>query len=687
MNVLIYKSLLKSLGDLSGSEVKRTTEFMLKFQDNPTQPGVSLERVTKAKSDNLWSARISRDLRAVIYKEGDTWALLHAGHHDDAYNWAQNRKVELNNKTGALQIVEVTESAEAILSDRQFWQANQIGLFDSHEDDYLLSLGLPPSWLPVTRKLLTEEDLLKIIEKLPEEVSERLLQVALGELVTPPLPKINASPLENEDTQRRFVTVKSQAELEKILKAPLATWIGFLHPSQKRLATGNFNGPVKVTGSAGTGKTVVALHRARHLARKGKRVLLTTFVTTLCDNLTRNLKLLCTEAELDNIVVATVAKQAGDILKQAGQRYEIINDEEIKDLIDSFSSDSCPLTGLELWQEWQFVIQPNGVSHWDEYRSVSRSGRGKGLGVRDRKNVWQIFEQVLHSLDTQHKLDWSHYFRRATIAIESGRLDSPFDAVIVDEVQDLRPQELKFLSALAGRKGEEFMMVGDGNQRIYQGRFSFKSLGINIQGRSNILKVNYRTTEQIRRFADNLIAISSDDLNGGQESRKGTISLLQGPHPILQGFSGPEEEAKFVTAEVQKLTARGLHADEIGIFARTKYLFKDLKTHLTAAGIPVVLLDNQSAGSAKAVHVGSMHRSKGLEFKAVFAIQVSAQNLPLTQAVNAETDKRAKQESIERERHLLYVTATRARDFTYISWSGQPSRFIEDMSEKSQFNN
>jgi mRNA-degrading endonuclease RelE of RelBE toxin-antitoxin system len=273
MNVLIYKSLLKSLGDLSGSEVKRATEFMIKFQDNPDQPGASLERVTRSKSDNLWSARISRDLRAIIYKEGDTWALLHAGHHDDAYSWAENRKVELNNKTGALQIVEVTESVEATLPDRKSWQADQAGLFDAHDDDYLLSLGLPPSWLPVTRKLLTEEDLLKIIEKLPEEVSERLLQVAVGELVAPPLPKVNASPLENEDTQRRFVTVKSQAELEKILKAPLATWIGFLHPSQKRLATGNFNGPVKVTGSAGTGKTVVALHRARHLARKGKRIL------------------------------------------------------------------------------------------------------------------------------------------------------------------------------------------------------------------------------------------------------------------------------------------------------------------------------------------------------------------------------------------------------------------------------
>lgn len=246
----------------------------------------------------------------------------------------------------------------------------------------------------------------------------------------------------------------------------------------------------------------------------------------------------------------------------------------------------------------------------------------------------------------------------------------------IRQVLILCPAALRNLSALAGEKGKEFMMVGDANQRIYQGRFSFKSLGINIQGRSHILKVNYRTTEQIRCFANNLITEASDDLNGGRESRKGTVSLLQGPRPTLKDFSSPEKEAKFVASEVQKLMNRGLHADEIGVFARTKYLFKPLKDKLKASEIPFVLLDSQNAGSSEAVHIGSMHRSKGLEFKAVFAIQVSADSLPLAQALNNVTDKRAVQDSLDRERHLLYVTATRARDFAYISWTGQPSQFI-----------
>ncbi|EKU96554.1 DNA/RNA helicase, superfamily I [Leptolyngbya sp. PCC 7375] len=679
MNVLIYKSLLKSLAMLSGTEVKRATDFMLKFQDNPAQPGASLERVTKTKTDNLWSARISKELRAIIYKEGDTWALLHAGHHDDAYAWARNRKVELNNKTGALQIVEVTESIETALPDRQSWQAHQIGLFDSHADDYLLTLGLPPSWLPIIRKLLTEDDLLKIIEKLPEEVSERLLQLATGELVTPPLPKASISLIDNEDTQRRFITVKNQSELEKMIQAPLATWIGFLHPSQKRLSTGNFKGPVKVTGSAGTGKTVVALHRARHLARQGKQVLLTTFVTTLCDNLIHNLKLLCTDDELANITVSSVAKQAGSILRQANQRYEIINDNEIQELIDSYYPSDCPLDRSELWKEWQFIIQPHGITTWDEYRSISRRGRGKALGIRDRNRVWQVFEPIFNQLAHHQKTTWGNYFKQATTVLSAGTIQSSYDAVIVDEVQDLRPQELKFLSTLSGNQPNSFMMVGDGGQRIYQSKFSLKSLGINVQGRSHILKINYRTTEQIRRFADRINASTSDDLNGDRESRKGTISLLKGPKPNLQAFDTPTEETTFIVTQIKTLLEQGLLPSEIGIFARTHKLLKPLQQSLHTTDIPWNWLEDNNTDQENTISLGTMHRAKGLEFKAVFAIQVSNDALPLSQALAQANDPIAQEEVTERERNLLYVTITRARDFAYISWHDQASQFLEDV--------
>ncbi|WP_204150620.1 3'-5' exonuclease [Leptolyngbya sp. CCY15150] len=673
MNVLICKSLFQSLVSLSGTEVKRANDFILKFQDNPAQPSLSLERITKTKNDNLWSARITQDLRAVIYKDGDTWALLHAGHHDAAYHWASNRNVELNNKTGALQIVEVVESVEEIVPRRESWQ---VGLFDAFEDDYLLSLGVPNDWLPVLRQLITADDLLNIIERLPEEVSERLLQLASGELVAPPVTPTSKAVAENADTQRRFITVKSQGELEKMLQAPLATWIGFLHPSQRRLVIGHFNGPVKVTGSAGTGKTVVALHRARHLARQGKKVLLTTFVNTLCDNLKHNLQLLCTPEELDNITVTSVASQASSVLGKAKQGCRAISDSDVKPLLELYRLPSCPLDIASIWQEWRLVIQPHGILTWDEYRSVSRKGRGTSLTVRDRRQVWQVLEKVLAHLDHEHKADWGHYFRQASDVLVAGLVNQGYDAVIVDEVQDLRPQELRFLATLAGDGPNRFMMVGDGGQRIYQGKFSLKSLGINVQGRSRTLKINYRTTEQIRRFADRITDLESDDLDGSRETRKGTVSLLQGPEPILTAFDSSEQQAQFVAKEVLNLTERGLLLSEIGIFARTRYLLSPVQEHLQSLQIPYTHLNSQDNESDLGVRLGTMHRAKGLEFKAVFAIDLSDNILPLPKALLEASDDEVKAESIELERHLLYVTITRARDFVYLCWQGNPTQFL-----------
>ena len=364
MVVLLGKSLMTSLSKLNANDTKRVTDFIDKFYDNPAHPSISLERVTKAKNDNLWSARINQGLRAIVYKDGDTWALLYAGQHDNSYAWARVRRVEQNAKTGALQIIEFTEAIEQQFAEKL---QNQPGLFDSHHDDYLLSLGLPPTWLAIVRKLVTEDDLLSILEQLPEEVVERFLQLAGGELVTPPLPLPPEKPtFENEDTQRRFIVVKSSDEIAKILEAPWATWISFLHPSQRKLVTSSYKGPVKVTGSAGTGKTVVAMHRARYLAQQDKQVLVTSFVKTLCDNIKRTLSLLCTADELAHITISSVASQAGHILKEGNKSFSIASDEEIQLLVEQNFSLECPLAIPSLWLEWKFVIQPQGVASWED---------------------------------------------------------------------------------------------------------------------------------------------------------------------------------------------------------------------------------------------------------------------------------------------------------------------------------
>ena len=675
MIVLLGKSLMSSLSKLNANDTKRVTDFIDKFYSNPAHPSISLERVTKVKDDNLWSARITQGLRAIIYKENDTWALLYAGQHDDAYAWARVRRVEQNAKTGALQIIEFTEAIEQQFAEKP---QNQSGLFDTHNDDYLLSLGLPPTWLAVVRKLVTDDDLLSILEKLPEEVAERFLRLAGGELVTPPLPSSPEKPtFENEDTQRRFIVVKSSDDIAKILAAPLATWIGFLHPSQRKLVTNSYKGPVKVTGSAGTGKTVVAMHRAKHLAQQGKKVLVTSFVKTLCDNINRNLKLLCSADELANITVSTVASQAGHILKEGNKSLSIASDEEIQALIAQNFFPACSLDASALWLEWKFVIQPQGIATWEAYRSASRAGRGQSLSAKGRKQVWQIFEWVFSQLQAQHKTDWSGLYRHAGDLITSGQVGSPFDAVIVDETQDLKPQELKFLAALAGDLSNSLMLVGDGGQRIYQGRFSLKSLGINVQGRSHILKINYRTTEQIRQFADQLIRVEQDDLDGGTEHRLDTISLLNGPEPILHAFTSEAKQATFVADEISRLTGQGILPNEIGIFSRTKNLLKPIEKALKKQNIASVRLDDQEQDTiVDAVNTGSMHRAKGLEFKIVFVVHVSEAVIP-SPHIAEEPDLQSRKEALEQEQHLLYVSITRARDAVYLCWNGQQSRYLE----------
>lgn len=677
MPIALSNSLASAARKLNANEAHRVWAFLDKFWENPAYPSLSLERLTKIKNDNLWSGRISDDLRAILHKEGDLWTVLYVDHHDEAYNWAKTRTIERHIKTGALQIVVAPEVVATIVGADPT-PSSQPSLFAQYPDDYLLSLGVPPTWLPTIRQIRSKDILLNAILELPEEVAERLLDLAEGGFVTPPTPLAEDQPaIASPDTKRRFTVLDSNQDLLKLLDAPLATWIAFLHPSQQQLASGSFKGPVKVTGAAGTGKTVVGLHRARYLARQGKRVLLTSFVTTLCHNLERNLQLLCTPEELDHITVTTVHRQARELLGQAGETWEVVDDDAIKKLIERFNHPSCPLSSTFLALEWESVIQAQGITSWESYRTANRTGRGQPLTVKDRKQVWLVFEQVLKALYMQRETDWSGLCHRAVELLNTGKVQSPFDTVIVDELQDLGPQEIKLLAALAGEGTDRLMLLGDAGQRIFAGRTSLKSLGIDVRGRSHILRINYRTTEQIRSFADQLVGDQRDDLDGALEERKGTISLLRGPEPTVHGFKTQPQQLQFVNDQIQKLLQQGLALDEIAIFARTNDALKPVESSLEAARLAYQRLNRDTEPQANAINLGTMHRAKGLEFKVVFAVNLADDQMPLIYLVNQMPDQRSREAALEREKQLLYVSVTRARDEVFATWVGQPSRFLE----------
>ena len=347
-------------------------------------------------------------------------------------------------------------------------------------------------------------------------------------------------------------------DLIAALEAPLERWIAFLHPSQRALVEREFKGPAKVSGSAGTGKTVVAMHRARYLARQGKRVLLTSFVNTLCDNIAGNLAKFCSGQVLERITTSTVHKQALDLVKKVEPSARPANDQQVSGLLDTLRLRHAP--GYEkkfVQSEWENVVRPQGISTWSDYRSARRTGRGRGLAVKERKILWRVFGGVLEDLGSKNQYDFPGLCVRATELLSEGEVSSPYDAVIVDEVQDLKPPELRFLKALCEENPGNLMVCGDAGQRIYPGGFSLSALGIEVRGRSTILRINYRTTEQIRRVADQMLSGDCDDLDGGSERRTGTRSLLSGPAPQLNGFPAKSDEIAAGVAEIRGWLSSG----------------------------------------------------------------------------------------------------------------------------------
>ena len=678
VGVSVAKTFTRSAGNLAATDRARVFDFMAKFLDNPASPGLNVERVHRAASSDVWSARITGDLRAIYHKQGDQLTLLYAGQHDESYDWARRRRLEHHPVTGTLQIVETTEEAERLLSPSDE-SIEDAGLFDTHEDEYLLSLGLPKSWLPVIRKVKTDDHLLTIMESLPEEVAERLFLLAAGELVTPPAPVAPQQPISaSPDNLRRFWVVQDAADLRDILDKPLADWVRFLHPSQQDFAKDHFNGPAKVTGSAGTGKTVVAMHRAAHLAAQGKRVLLTTFVKTLCDNIQHNLELLCTPEQRSRITVATVHSQALRLARDAQFSVNPADDQTVVKLIERFRDHYGALFDKDfLLAEWSGVVANQGILSWDEYRDAKRIGRGRGLQVRQRKQIWNVFQRVFESLQEKGLAVWPEICRRAQEALQSGQVESPFDGIIVDEVQDLKPQEIRLLASLAASHPGNLMLVGDAGQRIYPGGFSLKSLGVDVRGRSRILRINYRTTEQIRRFADGIVPEAADNLDGGTEARKGTRSLLRGPEPTTRGFKKASDQVSFVVQQIETLLGQGLHPGEIAVFARSKARYEPLVEALRDKNLPVhELAREDDRESSPGINLGTMHRAKGLEFKVVFAYDCSEGIMPHEHTLQKYRDPADYAAARLREKQLLYVSITRARDEAHITWAGRPSPFL-----------
>lgn len=680
MNFAVADSFQRSLTRLTADEQTLAKAAVFDFQLNPAAPGFSYEKLHRAKDRNFRSARLNADLRFIVHQQGENVCVCYVGHHEDAYRWAERHKQEVHPVTGAMQLVEVVERTEEVVRQVIREEVLNPPLFRNYEREYIVALGVPENWLDAVMAVSTDDGLLELVSHLPQEAGERLLELADGKPVPRPEPVRAISPYEHPDAKRRFKMIDSKDALREALDYPWEQWIVFLHPMQRKAVERKYRGPARVSGAAGTGKTVVALHRAAHLARsyENERVLLTTFSRTLAFRLRHQADLLLSadRSVRERVTIEHVHKLARDVWgKGTGRTFQPLANEILLEVLERANNGrkaQFPLSFVR--SEWEGVIEPGGIRSWDEYKGASRANRGTPLGARQRQALWAIFEAAQRTLAQRGLMSWEGLCFEAAALVAAGM--PPFRHVVADEYQDLGPAELKFLKSLVPEREDNLFLCGDSGQRIYKGSNSWLSLGIDVRGRASSLTVNYRTTEQIRRFADRILGDCPDTSTGEAEQRK-SVSLLRGPEPQLQAFGTIAEEIAGIADAIRGLIAEGYSPEDIAIFAHGQALLKErAQAACRTAGVPCRELSDETPVSGSDVSIGTMHRAKGLEFKVVFVIGCDEKRMPMRAVLDRLTDAADRDAFIEQERRLLYVACTRARERLFVTHAGPKSRFL-----------
>lgn len=685
MEFRIADTFTDSLTKLTSDEQKAVKTTAFDLQLNPANPGMQFHRVDKAKDPNFWSARVNRDIRIITHKTSKSLLLCYAGHHNDAYRWAERRKLEIHPKTGAAQLVEVRETVKEITIPKYVEvEQPKPSLFINTSEEDLLSYGVPPEWLEDVRQA-NEDSLFQLADHLPQEAAEALLDLAVG--ITPQITQLAAAvsdPFEHPDAQRRFRVMHDVEELERALDYPWEKWTVFLHPTQRQLVERNYNGPARISGSAGTGKTIVALHRAVFLARNNPdaRVLLTTFSNTLANSLeTRLGQLISNKPRLNESLEVHALNAIGKHLYELHfGRLQLASPEVIRQFLSEASKEvNVKKFSLHfLMTEWEQIVDAWQLDSWESYRDVRRLGRKTRLPENQRAMLWSIFELVWSKLKAQNLVTYSHLFSKLATHLKENK-HPPFDFVILDEAQDVSIAQLRFLSALATEKPDSLFFTGDLGQRIFQQPFSWKALGVDVRGRSHTLQINYRTSHQIRIQADRLLASEISDVDGNTEERDSTISVFDGPKPTIMVLDSPEEEVKAVGRWILDQISQSIESHEIGIFVRSADQLDRALTAIQNTEIPFKILDEKVEITSRHVSICTMHLAKGLEFRAVIVMACDDEVIPLQERIETVTDDSDLEEVYNTERHLLYVACTRARDHLLVTGVDPASEFVDDL--------
>ncbi len=641
--------------------------------------------------------------------------------------------VEINPVSGAVEVVDQSVADATVVSLRD----RATPLFARYEDRTLLGLGVVPSLLPTLREITSDEQFDRLLaHNLPELTRDVLL--ALRDHMDPDEVRRHITDKWRADEEvdprdwaraaRRAVS-RAETDDDAVLGAlgrSFDAWRLFLHPEQRRLATGDFKGSAKVTGGPGTGKTVVALHRVRHLVERlppghTRPVLLTTYNTNLARELGERLRQLGGDALLRRVDVKSVDALALEVVRESRRETgRPLDDDAAMNLWHTvrYETDLLDYDADFLDAEFKHVVLANRCGAWETYKRVGRAGRPR-ISTAQRHDVWQLVQAYKAHLDTpprrttyalladraaeleQHRMARAEEQARYKEEEQQGRdlvhreagsgmwLKPRYRHVVVDEAQDLSASHWRMLRAMVRRGPNDLFLAGDAHQRIYGSRVVLSHQGIEIRGRaSRRLTLNYRTTRQILGSANRLIeGAPFDDLDTGTDTLDGYRSVLTGLAP--QFWRAPDRLTEMRAVATLVRERHELHGTAYSAMAvsvpDSGAAQEFANVLLREFGLPVVELGRDGVRSDEdAVRIGTMHRFKGLEFQRVFLTSVGEGQVPhqrIEQYRDTNPDRYRQEE--QRARSLVFVAATRARDELVVTWSGRASRFLPPDADRT----
>lgn len=697
MKLLIYEKFFDSFIQLPRGIQKKVMDFQKKFREDSKSAAIHLEPIISFKDKSLRTARIDQKYRVIIKAPitGETYYLLWVDNHDEAMAWAENKMFQWNENTHSVQVFTFPE--ESVSTTLQTLDKKEEHfLYDDISDKRLMQIAVPEVLLPSVRKIGNLNDLEKLEIYLPKDAFENLFYLADGANIDTLISEVkegktNSDNIEEQissfNNKRSFIELTDNELFNEVLEGNLKKWKFYLHPSQNKIVNGDFKGPVKITGGAGTGKTVAALHRLKYLSKNilaGKKIVFTTFTKAL----TKNLKELAQELEIEKSKI-TINNIDSLVFELANQYSLIEYNQHILGL-------STKKKSVELWDEfmdsrlisydkdflmneYENVILYNDVQSLDQYFRTSRVGMVRAVSRRQRKEIWDILDDFSKFKGDNNLFYKEEIYNKVTNYLNAAEI-RPFEYCVADELQDISNVELRFLRALIEEKENDLFLVGDPLQTIYSKRINFSKAGINIRGRrSQRLRINYRTTEEIKKLALSVIQdCTYNDFDGEEEEKRGYVSLFHGNEPQYSVFTTKDKELSHILELLQNGIDNGITLSEIAISSRTKDGIKEVKSALHINNIAYYdISDSSHSGNVSGVRLSTFHNLKGLEFKIVILTDVNERTCPLLPWKYNQWDKTTQNEHLKLEKSLIYVAASRAIYNLQITGTGAKSGVIQ----------